>query len=439
MTNRILKPPTEEIYFDIIKKHDIYLIILIFIIALFIRISYLVSYYHTPYWDVLILDTARHWEIASRIANGFNQSSYAYFRAPFYMWLLSLFVKLDHGLWLIRIFQAILGASTAALTARLGYYYLSRPFAIASGIFMAFFWTSIYFDGEILITSLITFMCILTLSMVIKADTIQKDQPNYHSVLYWFIAGLLSGLSAITRPNIMVFIILVPAILAIREIYRIKRVQNELEKYTKVKQSVIHISLFLIGTVLIIFPVTLRNFVIAEDFVLISSQGGINFWIGNHTNADGRTSVNPLPFQEVSSSFKLSRYNHPWLNDSVWASSAYVAEKEMRIRAKESQISRYWYKKSLSWIKNNPFDATVLWLKKLLYVFQRKEISSNRNLITHNESHVILKVLSYFHFGFISPLILLGMICAIRRFGIWNWPLIFFWAYVITLVMFFCK
>ena len=42
---------------------------------------------------------------------------------------------------------------------------------------------------------------------------------------------------------------------------------------------------FLLGAVLVIAPVTLRNYTIGGDFVLISYNGGVNFYLGNNANA----------------------------------------------------------------------------------------------------------------------------------------------------------
>ena len=44
---------------------------------------------------------------------------------------------------------------------------------------------------------------------------------------------------------------------------------------------------------LIIFPVTLRNYLIGDDWVLISANGGVNFYIGNNAHYDSTVAIHP--------------------------------------------------------------------------------------------------------------------------------------------------
>ena len=48
-----------------------------------------------------------------------------------------------------------------------------------------------------------------------------------------------------------------------------------------------------LGCLLPIVPVTIRNQVVGDDLVLISSQAGVNFYIGNNPLSDGRTAIVP--------------------------------------------------------------------------------------------------------------------------------------------------
>ena len=46
-----------------------------------------------------------------------------------------------------------------------------------------------------------------------------------------------------------------------------------------------------IGCIAPVLPVTIRYLVVGNDFVLIASQGGVNFYIGNNPHADGMSAV----------------------------------------------------------------------------------------------------------------------------------------------------
>ena len=48
------------------------------------------------------------------------------------------------------------------------------------------------------------------------------------------------------------------------------------------KKAALAVVAFLLGAILAIAPVTLRNYIIGGDFVPISYNGGVNFYIGNN-------------------------------------------------------------------------------------------------------------------------------------------------------------
>ncbi len=60
--------------------------------------------------------------------------------------------------------------------------------------------------------------------------------------------------------------------------------------------ALVNNSLILMAAILLtVAPVTIRNLIVADDFVLVSSSGGINFYIGNNESANGISSSLPPP------------------------------------------------------------------------------------------------------------------------------------------------
>lgn len=422
----------------IISRPDIRLAVVVGAVAFSIRLLYLLSYSHTPYWDALNMDPGNHWELAKSMASGRGAGPYAYFRAPMYIWLLSGFVSVfGESLWPIRIFQALLGSICAGMTVTMGRYFLSRPAAVAAGAMMAVFWVPVYFDGELLIASLGTFLNLVALIVVINADrALTKNLPG--AKLYWLGAGVLLGISTIARPNVLVFVVAVTIVLFLRAFFSMRlQAESDPEKPLLPKTYFLSAVLFILGVVVCIAPVTVRNLAVGRDFVLIASQGGINFWFGNHEGADGRTVVVPYARRDIPLSFIKSRRDHPWVNEDVWLSSAYGAEDSLRSRVRESEISDYWYAQAFDWIRENPGAAALLILKKTLYLFQRTEVSNNRDLDYHARAIPVLRGLSLIHFGLISPFILAGLVIAFMRLRTWLWPLVFFTSYAFSVVAFF--
>jgi alkylation response protein AidB-like acyl-CoA dehydrogenase/4-amino-4-deoxy-L-arabinose transferase-like glycosyltransferase len=420
-----------------LERTDYYLMLGIGLLAFLIRIIYLVSYSGSPYWDALVMDPKNHWELAKAVAAGHGMGPYAYFRAPLYIWTLAGFVSLfGESLWPVRILQALSGSLTAVMTVRLSRYRLSRPASGMAGAGMAIFWIPVYFDGELLITSLATLLGVSALVAVISADS-ELRRGGSRPELRFLAAGIVCGLSAIARPNMLVFAAAAPAIVVLRALLLSGRRGQGISIWEAVRAPVASAVLFGAGVLACVAPVTIRNFTATDDFVLISSQGGINFWLGNHEGADGRTVVVPHQRRDIPLSFIRSRRDHPWLNEDVWLSSAYGAEQAMRKRVRESEISRYWYATAFEWIKDKPGDAAFLALKKSLYLLQAVEVSNNRDLHHHRDSLPILRLLSPLHFGVIAPLIMAGAVVALFKFRQWFWPLVFFLTYALTVIAFF--
>lgn len=417
-----------------LKREDWRNMLVVGALAFAVRVLYLVSYSRTPYWDALVMDPKSHWDLAQALAAGQGMGPYAYFRAPLYMYLLAGFVKaFGDSLWPIRIFQALLGSATAVLTARLARYYLKSYAAGLAGAVIALYWIMIYFDGELLTETLATFLGLAALVLLIKADLSLKRAGI--RLAWFFAAGAFAGLGAISRPNILAFAALVPVVLFVRALLAKPEIVNGRPRHRIIVPLLAGV-IFSAGTALCIAPATIRNFAVAHDHVLIASQGGINFWIGNHEDADGRIVVVPIPRRAIPLSFLKSRSDHPWLNEDVWLSSAYGAEDALKKRVRESEISDYWYGQALAWMERRPADAALLLAKKALYLFQAKEVSNNRDLLYHREK-TNLSCFKPRSFGVFAPFILAGMVLAFRRFRLFLWPLLFFLAYALSVIAFF--
>ncbi len=422
-----------------LEKSDYGLMALAGFLAFFVRLLYLYSYSRSPYWDVMIMDPGNHWDLALRLAAGDAGGAYSYFRAPLYIWTLAGLVRLfGESLWPIRIFQALLGGASAAMTVRLGLLLVPRKAAAAAGIMAALYWGAVYFDGELLITSLASFLGLSSILLVLRADA-EKGNALKRS-LFWTSAGAAVGLMAIARPNALAFAVLVPPVLMARALYhgreKEKREQAE-ENRLSLKGSLWCSAFFCFGVASLVLPVAIRNWAVAKDPVLIASQGGINFWLGNHEGVDGRTVVIPMPGREVPADFIRDRRDHPFLKEDVWLTSTYLAQEALKKRVRGSETSSYWYGLAWDWMREHPTDAAVNFLKKTLYLFQRREVSNNRDLESHKGSFFPLRVLSAVHFGMIAPLSLAGLIVALRDPRRWLWPLLFFASWSATVIMFF--
>jgi tetratricopeptide (TPR) repeat protein len=149
--------------------------------------------------------------------------------------------------------------------------------------------------------------------------------------------------------------------------------------------------------VLFVGPIFLRNVLVADDPVLISSQGGINFYIGNNPSADGVSAVMPPPL------------GHNWRIEDI----TFKAEQALGTKLSPGQVSSYWYDRGLEWVKSHPGDFIKLYLRKLYLNFSNREISNNRSLPVFMRQVPLLRY-DPLSFWIIFPFAVLGVVLALR-------------------------
>jgi tetratricopeptide (TPR) repeat protein len=176
-----------------------------------------------------------------------------------------------------------------------------------------------------------------------------------------------------------------------------------------------------------VFPVTLRNLVVGNDLVLIGWQGGHNFYLGNNPQASGW-------------SVTAAQLDVTWwggYNDAVQ-----VAQQETGRQLKPSQISRFWYKKGLSFILSSPFRWVKLMINKVVYFWKGFEIPNDKNFYFYKNFSSVFNLLLtksplYLPFGLIGPLSILGMAVGLRKWRKYLLLYLFVLSYSISVVIFF--
>jgi len=172
---------------------------------------------------------------------------------------------------------------------------------------------------------------------------------------------------------------------------------------------VLTVGFICLGLSTIVLPITIRNYIIEKDFVLISYQGGVNFWVGNNSMADGKTAMAPGNFKAVNQ-----------YQDNVMYSSKRTAEQNLGKELKPSQVSAYWYKQGLNFISKSPGKFLGLSLKKLYYSINAYEIGGSREIYSFREYSSLLSVFLWhnvigFPFGLLFPLALGGFYLALKN------------------------
>lgn len=320
---------------------------LVALIALIPRVIYLIAISSSPLFDRPILDGEAHDQWARMILEGVSAfPGSAYFKAPLYPYFLAL-IRLVTGdlYWAPRIAQVVMGSLSCGFVYLVGREAFNRTVGLIAGLSSAVYWVMIYFDVELLLEPLSIFLTLISLWIILRAA--KRD-----SFLLWAVAGLFMGLSAITRPNVLIFI----PVIALWLIW-IGR--------SSFVRSIAKSAVWCLACAIPILPVTIRNYVAGHDFVLIASQAGPNFYIGNNPTSDGYSAN--LPGARSS-----------WLGGFVdWKS---MAEQRLGRKLKASEVDRFFFDEAFRFFREDPRGAWDLNLRKLQWFFYEWEIPNDSDL-----------------------------------------------------------
>jgi hypothetical protein len=163
---------------------------------------------------------------------------------------------------------------------------------------------------------------------------------------------------------------------------------------------------------LTILPVTIRNYMVSGKFILISTNGPINFWMGNNRYANGQYYTPTLPFQ---------------------VTHAERIQKEAKEKGDKAYIEDV-----LNFARKEPLSYIKLQLKKFLLFFGTDEIANNTSYEWTRSIASVLRLPFIIDFSIIAPLGLMGCFFSLykRKFGVLL--LVFFlFAYSISTIIFF--
>lgn len=296
----------------------------------------------------LSIDALYHYRWASAIASGDYFANAPYFRAPLYPMILAFLLKIaNFNLTAVRAMQLLAGCITLFVVYRIAEKMIGRRGAALALLLTLFYPMTTYLDGELLLDSLFTLFALASLYLFLP-----DDKGRVRSG--W--AGVFFSLAALTRPTVLIF---VPII-----------IWHLWHHGQSVGTSAKGIIRFVLVAILLIAPVTIINYYYSHQFILVSYQGGINFYIGNNPSADGITSELP----EVGQDWKQ-------------ADADYVAYEETGNKILYGEQSNFWYRKGFEFALAHPGAYLELTARKVYFLFSGNEISDNRPLdefVFHN-------------------------------------------------------
>jgi len=343
--------------------------------ALALRAGYLLQIHGTVPTQVVLGDARQYDAWAQQIAAGQWLGSEIFYQAPLYPYLLAVLFKLaGHHLFLARICQAVLGASSCALLAVAGRRFFSPAAGLAAGALLAVYPPAIFFDGLIQKASLEVFLTTLVLALL--GEFLERRR--------WpWIAGAGIALAALmlSRENARVIYPVVAAWLLLA-------FPND-----SIKRRAAWLGIFTLAIAVTTIPVGLRNYVVGGEFLLSTSQLGPNLYIGNHAGASG-----------VSEPMVPGRADAAYERED----STRLAEAATGRRLSPAEVSSYWTRRTIAEVRGNPAGWARLMGRKLILALNASEIADTESLEFYTDYSAVLAALSWLTFGVILPLAAFG-------------------------------
>ena len=381
--------------------------------VLLIQSVLLADYYlHSPFYSGLVCDSKVYYKWAEKIFSGDWIGQEVFHQAPLYPYFIaSLWMVFGKHYLTIYISQALMLALIALFTFLMAKKCFDDSAALAAGLLCAFYGALNLYALKILPDVFGVFL-LLWLAYLILNATLPWQ---------WFRAGWVCGLLIIARPNALLLLPLMFLWIMTSDLRRSPRDGSETTSkslYIKLKQF----TFFLLPVIMLVGLTALRNHLMEPGLVLVSSSGGETFCGGNNPKADGIY----CRLEGVSPDIEHEK-----------ADAKSVAEADLERRLTSAEVSHYWFKRGLSFIRQDFKKYVRLEATKLKRIFSGTEYANMYFLWFERTEFTRSLAIPAVHFYIILPLAIIGAIlCAgnWRKYGLLYIMIIF---NLLTMLLFF--
>ncbi|HEX7184971.1 MAG TPA: glycosyltransferase family 39 protein [Thermoanaerobaculia bacterium] len=370
------------------------LFFLLFLFALLVRGVYAWQVRDLPTQHHLVMDARRYDDLARQIAGGDWMPREAFYQAPLYPYFLAAVYQATGGSRpAVRLLQVLLGAATVvllALAARRLFGGVSGEAAgVIAGVLAALYGPAVFQTPLLLKTTLTLFFEAAFLLLLILREKPGQGRP--------FLAGLCLGLCALLQENL---ILLLPVALLWLAVGRSGEAGAP-------RQRLASALALLIGLGLAMAPAALLNYLAGGELVLTSSQGGMNFFIGNARGATGTyvglTGGGQNPEQQREDARELA----------ALLASRGSGRPVAAANLSPAEVSAVFWRESLREIREDPAAWSRLLLWKLRLFWNAYEIPDAEGYrVYRREAGPV--AWPWIGFGLLAPLGLTGLLMAWR-------------------------
>jgi tetratricopeptide (TPR) repeat protein len=365
-------------------------LVVLFAVALGWRLLYLGRLAATPLGGSLTEDARIYWEWSSFLLRHGPVGRNPFFMGPLYPYVLTgLRMVLGDSIPRVLVVQAVWGAAATVLLADAARR-LSRPaIGIALGVLVGFYPMAVFFDGLVLMESLLFFLGSLALWLVVRE---RAGWRPLSAAALGALIGLLAEGRAISLG------LLLPAVPLVMGAWR------GAEPSTR-PGAVRRLLALAIAFVLVVAPAAVRNTVVAHEWIPFTYNLGFNLYAGNNPEATGG-------FSTITGTQWAGRSPEDGGRGSD--GRAYIRS-SAGLGLSPAASSAWWAERALRFIAAHPRRAAGLGLTKLGMMWSRREYPQIENADEYAALAGPLGLPVAWAFALAGTLGLAGLLLAWRR------------------------
>jgi 4-amino-4-deoxy-L-arabinose transferase-like glycosyltransferase len=275
------------------------------------------------------LDTQAYVQLARRVLSGdLWLGPGLYYLSPLYLYFLAAAWLAGDSFSGVRALQVTLGtAGVYAIFVMTREWFGLRAAWVAAVLAAS---TGVFTFYEILLLQSALDPCLTAAALCCLTLALTRGSRRWA-----FAAGAAFGLQTLNRPNLLFAAAVAAVVMAL------------------IRRGRIAVAVAL-GILVALVPVVVRNAVVSREFALVSSHGGLNFYIGNHERATGQYAPIPGVRADIEGQSEDTRR---------------IAETATGRSMTDSEVSSYYWGLALAWMRANPAAAAALFLKKIALTF----------------------------------------------------------------------
>ena len=365
----------------------------LFAAALLWRLLYLARLAQTPLAGSLTEDARMYWNWAGFLMHSGPVGRNPFFLGPLYPYVLwPIRAVFGSSIQALLVIQAIAGAAAVVVLADAARR-LTRPsIAVAIGALAALYEMSVFFDGLVLMESLL-----FLLESLLLWGIVARPWPSPRATVYLAV-GILIALLAEGRS--IYSLMLVPAAWLL---VRAPGAPGGASRSAAFGRA----ATLGLGFLLVAGPVAVRNRAVSGEWIPFTYNLGYNLYVGNNPEATGGS---------VAVTGGLIGASLPSGEDGGTEADGradLAARKGLQLTAAGS--SRYWADQARRHAAAHPLRTLQLVLRKVAMLWNAREFPQIENADEYRELAGPLGLPLVGTFAFLGPLALAGLLVAARR------------------------